>query len=191
MQILSFGKLCIGALLFSLLGSFAAAGQETGGRYFLKPSEVQIPKGLEWGQIKRTIQPFENWTLICDENLKIKEKTCNVSQIVSDRSGGQVFSWSLAATKSGEPFMLLRVPASVNQKAPIAVSFPDRAQAVMLRYKGCDDNICLALLPVGPITRENIDKDSNVTVVFSKLDSQKVEITVPLKGLKTALNAIR
>jgi invasion protein IalB len=45
-----------------------------------------------WGQYKRTIQPFENWTLICDENLKKKEKVCNLSQIISDASGNQVFA---------------------------------------------------------------------------------------------------
>ncbi|MCV9907631.1 invasion associated locus B family protein [Brucella sp. HL-2] len=186
-----FNKLIFILFAFSLFGSFPAAGQGTGSRYFLKPSDVQVPKGVEWGQMKRTIQPFENWTLICDENLKLKEKTCNVSQIVTDRSGSQIFSWSLAATKYGEPFMLLRVPSTVDQKVPITVSFPERSKPVLLSYKGCDDSVCLALLPVGPITRENIDKESNVKVAFSNAEQGAVEIIVPLKGLKIALNAIK
>lgn len=191
MRNLLFTKTVLGFITLSLFGSFTAAGQGTASRYFLKPSEVEVPKGTEWGQIKRTIQPFENWTLICDENLKLKEKTCNVSQIVLDRSGSQIFSWSLAATKSGEPFMLLRVPSTVDQKAPIAVSFPGRSKPVMLSYKGCDNNVCLAMLPVGPITREHIDRDSNVTIAFSSVEKGLTEIIVPLKGLKIALNAIK
>ncbi len=45
------------------------------------------------------------------------------------------------------------------------------------------------MLPVGPITREHIDKESVVTIGFSQ-NHQPVEIVVPLKGLKAALNAI-
>ncbi len=182
-------RVTLGFVLSFLCGVIAAAAQEQNHRYFLKPSEVALPKGAQWGEIRRSIQPFENWTLICDENLKRKQKTCNVSQIITDQAGAAVFSWSLAATRDGEPFLLLRVPSFVEKQQPVKVSFPGRARPVVLDYKGCDDRVCLAMLPVGPITREHIDKESVVTIGFSQ-NHQPVEIVVPLKGLKAALNAI-
>ncbi|WP_235901899.1 invasion associated locus B family protein [Ochrobactrum quorumnocens] len=178
-----------GVVLLLLCEVIPAAAQAQNHRYFLKPSEVALPKGAQWGEIRRSIQPFENWTLICDENLKRKEKTCNVSQIITDQAGVAIFSWSLAATKNGEPFLLLRVPPLVEKQQALKVSFPGRAKPVVLDYKGCDDKICLAMLPVGPITREHIDRESDVTIGFSQ-NRQPVEIVVPLKGLKAALNAI-
>ncbi len=184
-----FAKAIVGVVLLILCGVIPAAAQDQGQRYVLKPSEVALPKGAQWGEIRRSIQPFENWTLICDENLKRKEKTCNVSQIVTDQAGAAVFSWSLAATRTGEPFLLLRVPSEADRPAGLKVSFPDRPKPVVLDYKGCDERICLAMLPVGPITRAHIDKQSMVTIGFSH-NHHPVEIVVPLKGLKAALNAI-
>lgn len=87
--------------------------------------------------------------------------------------------------------MLIRVPSRVDRHKPIAVSFPERSKPVLLSYKGCDDSVCLALLPVGPITREHIDKDSNVTIMFSGRDNAPTEIIAPLKGLRIALTAIK
>ncbi len=176
-------------VLYFLCGLISAAAQEQNHRYFLKPSDVALPKGAQWGEIRRTIQPFEDWTLICDENLKRKQKTCNVSQIITDQAGVAIFSWSLAATRNGEPFLLLRVPPAVEKREALKISFPGRPKPVVLDYKGCDDSICLAMLPVGPITREHIDKESVVTIGFSQ-NRQPIEIIVPLKGLKAALNAI-
>ncbi len=132
-------RVTLGFVLSFLCGVIAAAAQEQNHRYFLKPSEVALPKGAQWGEIRRSIQPFENWTLICDENLKRKQKTCNVSQIITDQAGAAVFSWSLAATRNGEPFLLLRVPSLVEKQQPVKVSFPGRARPVALDYKGCDD----------------------------------------------------
>ena len=54
-------------------------------RYRIKPSDVAVPPDVKLGDYQRTIRPFENWTLICDENLKARKKVCNVSQIIEDR----------------------------------------------------------------------------------------------------------
>jgi len=177
-------------VLACLLGSSATAEQLSLPGHFIKPSDVKIPAGTEWGQIKRTIQPFENWTLICDENLKLKQRTCNASQIIVDQSGNQIFSWSLAATQDGKPFMLLRVKPSINRKIPISVWFPDRQAPIQVSYTGCDNVVCLGVMPVGPVTRANINKGSDLKFTFQNEANTKVEIIAPLKGLKDAINAI-
>lgn len=177
-------------VLAFLFGSPVAAEQALRPGHLLKPSDVKIPAGAEWGQIKRTIQPFENWTLICDENLKLKQRTCNVTQIIVDQSGSQIFSWSLAATKDGKPFMLLRVQSTINRNTPLLVWFPDRETPVAVSYTGCDDVVCLGVMPVGPLSRTNIDKGSNLKLTFHNASNEEVEIIAPLKGLKEALDAI-
>jgi len=87
--------------------------------------------------------------------------------------------------------MLLRVPATASQSSPLAVSFPGRPRPIFLTYKGCDSSICLAMMPVGPLTRENIEKESDVTVTYIISTEHKIEIVVPLKGLREALSAIK
>ena len=173
---------------FTLNTAFA---QDLAPKYFIKSSEVQLPDGVGWGQYKRTIQPFENWTLICDENLKKKEKVCNLSQIISDASGNQVFSWSLAATANGDPFMILRVPGNTDQKIPLKVKFSGRDTAIDVMYKGCNETVCIAMMPVGPITREHINKGNDVTIAFTEVSGQSFEIIAPLKGLKSGLAGIK
>ena len=168
-----------------------AFAQDLAPKYFIKSSEVELPDGVGWGQYKRTIQPFENWTLICDENLKKKEKVCNLSQIISDASGNQVFSWSLAATANGDPFMILRVPANTDQKIPLKVKFSGRDTAIDVAYKGCNETVCIAMMPVGPITREHINKGNDVTFAFTEVSGQSFEIVAPLKGLKSGLAGIK
>lgn len=90
-------------------------------RYWIKPSEVAIPPDVPIGMYRRLIRPFENWTLICDENLKSKQRICNVSQLVVDKAGNTVFSWSLAATAQGKPVMILRVPPPRREKVRSSV----------------------------------------------------------------------
>ncbi len=180
-----------GIMLISLSGCLSAFGQEAAQEYVVKSSEVPIPKGAQWGDIRRIIQPFENWTLICDENLKKKKKVCNISQIIVDRRGNQIFSWSLAATQSGEPFMLLRTPSAINKKNMLRVRFPGRDAELSFPFKGCDETVCLALMPAGPLTRQNIAQGSDVTISFTLADGKLVRITVPLKGIEAALKAIK
>lgn len=174
-----------------LLSFNPAAAQNVTSKYYIKNSEVQLPDGVEWGQYKRTIQPFENWTLICDENLTKKERVCNLSQIIVDASGNQIFSWSLAATTDGAPFMILRVPGNTDQKTPIRVGFSGRDTPVNVPYKGCTETVCVAMMPVGPITREHIDKGSDVTINFTEKGGRSVEVIVPLKGLKLGITKIK
>lgn len=175
-----------------LSGSCAgAAGQETEQNYFIRPSEVAVPEGLKWGEYRRTIQPFENWTLICDENLKKMKKICNISQSIIDRNNVQIFSWSLAATEAGEPLMIVRVPTSVDRKSAVSVAFPGRSKPVSVKLDGCDDKVCIGMLPVGPITREHIAKASEVTFTYATDQGGKVRVAAPLKGISQALAAIR
>ncbi|MCT8998806.1 invasion associated locus B family protein [Chelativorans intermedius] len=174
-----------------LAGGFPAAGQEAPGRdVFIKPSEVVVPQGIELGKYRRVIQPFENWELICDENLQEMQKICNISQSFVDNNGEMVFSWSMAADADGRPFMILRTPPEVGGDGEISLSFPGREKPVKIRLEGCNEAVCVGYVPVGPILREEIGKEASVHIAYPAPAGASVHIEAPLKGLATALSAI-
>ncbi|MBZ9654984.1 invasion associated locus B family protein [Phyllobacterium lublinensis] len=170
-----------------------AAGQEPASvpAYSIKPSEVTLPVGAELGRYRRLIHPFENWDLICDENLKTMKKVCNVTQTIVDKDGQLAFSWSLAATEGGKPMMILRTKPGLGVKKPVKLSFPGRTEPVSVETYACDPLVCVALLPVGPILREHIAKTSMVGVSYGAALGELIAFDVPLKGLSAALAAIK
>lgn len=177
-----------------LPGSPPAAGQEVtqavSGAYRIKPSEVAVPSDVPVGQYRRSIQPFENWTLICDENLHAKQMVCNVSQVIVDQSDKLVFSWSLAATQDGKPFMILRTSPNAKSDGKISLKFPGRANPVNIAIDGCNSVVCVGKVPVGPILREHIGKQSDPQISYSTMSGETISVTASLKGLATALSAI-
>lgn len=175
-----------------LTGGPSAAGQDPPSYgYRIKPSEVSVPADVPLGQYRRIIRPFENWTLICDENLKSRQMVCNISQIIEDASGNLAFSWSLAATKEGKPFMILRVPPSVSGNGKLSLWFAERKTAVEVALDGCSEAVCVGMMPVGPIMREQIAKQAAPQVSYITKDGRTVTVTASLAGLGMALKAIK
>jgi invasion protein IalB len=174
-----------------LSGWCPAAGQAISGPlYNIKPSEVAVPEGAELGRYRRIIQPFENWVLICDENLKTMKKICNITQSIVDKNGQFAFSWSLAATEDGKPIMILRTRPGLGLKAPVMLSFPGRKEPVRVETYACDTGVCIALLPVGPIMREQIGKRVTAGISYSAA-GETIAFEAPLKGMSAALAAIK
>lgn len=172
-----------------LLTGGSVAGQETGS-FRIKPSEVVPPQGVPLGSYRRIIHPFENWNLICDENLKAKHKVCNISQSFIDQNQALVFSWSLAADEKGKPFMILRAPAQLGTANKISLGIAGRERPVDVELTACDDTVCVGYLPVGPILRQQIGKEATINVSYSPPSGAAVSLDAPFKGLKTALSAI-
>ncbi|EJM98937.1 invasion associated locus B family protein [Phyllobacterium sp. YR531] len=183
----------IGYLVCIILsGALPAAGQELPvSDYSIKPSEVVIPQGAELGSYRRTVQPFENWELRCDENLKAKKKICNVTQTILDQAGQFAFSWSLAATEDGKPLMILRTRPELGDKKPIALRFSGRKEPVIVETNGCDAAVCVAILPVGPVIREQIAKAAIAQISYEISSSGSLVFNAPLQGLATAVAAIK
>ncbi|MFQ0815572.1 hypothetical protein AVM02_06835 [Brucella anthropi] len=162
--------------------------------FAVKPGDVTIPDGVPVGQYRRIIRPFQNWTQICDENLKAKKRVCNISQTVVHETGITVLSWSLAATETGQPFMIVRVPSMVGQGKDIQLDFRDKTAPIKIQTTGCDRNICLSYLPVGPRMRVYIAKGNMPEISYDVPDRQgqssRISFLAPLQGLSQALAAI-
>jgi len=176
----------------SLLFGPSAAGQEAAlPTYRIKPSEVVVPPELKPGEYQRTIRPFENWTLICDENLKVRQRICNVTQIIENERGQIAFSWSLAATKGGEPYMILRTAPVAKSDGRILVKFEGRKEPIQVKLDGCNQTVCVGMLPIGPVLREQISKSTAPAISYPTADGQTISVTANLKGLSTAVKAIK
>lgn len=148
------------------------------------------PQGVPLGSYRRVIHPFENWNLICDENLKAKRKVCNISQSFIDQNQALIFSWSLAADEKGKPFMILRAPAELGTGSKISLGIAGREKPVDVQLTACDSTVCVGYLPVGPILRQQIGNEATINVSYSPPSGAAVSLDAPFKGLKSALSAI-
>ncbi len=181
--------MCVAGLL---LPDAPAVGQEAvPSAYRIKPSEVAVPAGVKLGDYQRTTRPFENWTLICDENLQARKKVCNISQSFVDQGQAMVFSWSLAADEKGKPFMILRTPSQAGTGSKLSLGFAGRKEPMGVQLQGCDASVCVGYVPVGPLLREQIGKETTVHVSYSLPSGATVSLDAPFKGLKTALSTIK
>lgn len=184
------GRFVLRAAACLLLASGSpVAGQEKAS-YRIKPSEVVPPEGVPLGSYRRIIQPFENWNLICDENLAAKRKVCNISQSFIDHNQAVVFSWSLAADEKGKPFMILRAPAQMGAGSKISLRIAGRERPVDVELNACDSAVCVGYVPVGPILRQQIGKEATINVSYSPPSGRAVSLDAPFKGLNSALSAI-
>lgn len=178
-------------VLCLLLSGQYAAGQEANSSGFrIRPSDVAVPPAVPLGEYQRMIRPFENWILICDENLKARQRVCNVTQTIENQAGQIAFSWSLAATPEGKPYMILRTAPVARSDGSVSLKFTDRMEPVEVRLDGCNAAVCVGMLPIGPIMREQISKDAAPTVSYATRDGRIVSVTATLKGLSTAVKAI-
>lgn len=175
-----------------LLSGQNSAGQAPpGSDYRIKPSDVALPPNAKLGSYRRITQPFENWTLICDENLQARQKVCNVTQTIEDTAGRLAFSWSLAASKDGKPYMILRTAPDAKYPGPISLRLPGQANPVKVQLDGCNATVCVGMLPVGPVLREQISKSGTPEVSYETSTGKTVTLAATLKGLSKAVEAIR
>ncbi|AZO53189.1 MULTISPECIES: invasion associated locus B family protein [unclassified Mesorhizobium] len=175
----------------TLVGGLAPAAGQVASPYRVKPSDVVLPPDVKLGQYQRTIRPFENWTLICDENLKARKKVCNVSQVIEDGAGKMAFSWSLAATQDGKPYMILRTAPNARSDGLVSLKFDGRAEPIDVHLNGCNEMVCVGMLPVGPLMRQEIAQNATPAISYPTVDGQTITVTATLKGLSEALAPVK
>ncbi|MBC8718333.1 invasion associated locus B family protein [Ochrobactrum sp. Marseille-Q0166] len=181
------------ALLFLCSSSFAnkATQSRVDHSYKIKPSGIQIPSGINPGEYRRVIEPFPNWTLICDENLKSRVRVCNITQNIVDEAGSDVFSWSLATMQNGQPTLILRVPPVLNIGDAINLRLDDHGSVVAAKVDGCNKDVCVAYQSVGPRLRAAIKKGAFVDVIYANRSAMEiVAFNTSLKGLSAALAGV-
>jgi invasion protein IalB len=184
---LGFAMMSMGLILS---GGVHAAGQASSPGYSVKPSDVILPQDVPLGAYIRMTQPFENWVLICDENLIRRQKICNITQTIVDQKGATALSWSLAATQAGQPMLILRVPAAVGTDQPVTVKFAGTIAPLILKTTGCNAMVCLTMAQMTPVIRDQIERGTTLQISYTNGAKGTVRLDAPLKGLAAALAAI-
>lgn len=156
--------------------------------YTVKDAEVAVPADAAPGDIRRVIQSFPNWTLICDENLKARSRVCNVTQTFVDRQGGPVFSWTLAASEDGKPLLIFRAPPALGLSGVIKLRHAGAKRTVRVPVRACDETTCVAITRLGAGLREQIARGSVVRLSYET--DHRASFEAPLAGLKDAVAAI-
>jgi invasion protein IalB len=188
----------LAGLLFAALAvaatsgtAFAAGWVQLPGGYAVKPSEVAIPDGEELGQYRRVVQPFKNWTLICDESLRSKRRVCNLTQSIVDQRGAPVFNWSFVATADGKPLVVMRAPAALGIGQQIGLALGDKPDRIVAQTDRCDGAFCTATIAIGPMLRRHIRAGTDCAVSYMLPSAGEVSFQAPLEGLFTALSAMK
>jgi len=179
-------------LTIAVCGAASAAAQRVPSpAYVVKPSDVAVPEGETLGEFRRLIQPFKNWTLICDESLKSKRRVCNIMQTIVSAQGAVAFNWSLVATAEGRPLMMMRVPAAVGAGQPIELAMGDKPDRIVASTDRCDATFCFATIAIGDVLRRHIHAATPCRVAYQLPQSQPVVLEAPLEGLYLALSKLK
>lgn len=167
------------------LGSFAVGG-DAGFR--IKANEM-APSGPP-GEVRRVVQPFGTWTLICDEDLKARRKVCNVSQVLVDDAGQPAFNWSLAATRGGAPVIILRAPSGGLAARHVAIAFRPGEAAGEYDLPACDAQTCLGFVTVSPALQKTLRQGGTAEISLMH-EGRYRTLDAPMKDLATALAAVK
>lgn len=179
------------ALIVGILFGGVASAEQASLVLTLKEPDVRLPDGVPPGQYRRIIQPFQNWTLICDENLQQQTRVCNVTQSIVDQADRLVFSWSVAATEEGRPFMILRTLPGLGPDGAVSLTIPDDRAPVRVPVDGCNVAVCVGTVPIGPRLRPQIANGGVIGISYATSAGEAIEISAPLAGIDDALTAIK
>ncbi|WP_162249982.1 invasion associated locus B family protein [Methylobacterium sp. Leaf456] len=184
----------------SLLGSIPAAAQLRGS---LPDGEVAVTDALPPragfrlkptegaptdSGVRRVIQTFAGWTLICDEAKRTR--VCNVSQTILDHDGAFAFSWSLAATSGGEPVFVVRAPVMDFPAHTVTVAV--ESTETVIRLDRCDARLCLGFLPLDAALVKGIKNRGSAAIRYRIAEGARpVTFTTSLDGLKAAMASLR
>ncbi|MGY4476360.1 invasion associated locus B family protein [Bradyrhizobium sp. USDA 3364] len=181
---------CLASVIWLGQAASAAAQGAPPSAYAVKPSDVVVPEGETLGEFRRMIQPFKNWTLICDESLKSKRRVCNVTQSIVNAQGAVVFNWSLIATADGKPLMAMRIPAAAGVGAQIELAMGDSPDRIVAQTDRCDANFCFATIAIGNVLRRHIRAATPCRVSY-QLPQGPVVLEAPLDGLSGVLAKLK
>lgn len=156
-------------------------------------SAVQPGDKVAPGDLVRTIRPFNNWSLICDQLLG-RKRVCQLQTSARTDQGGAV-TWDIAPVKAtgpkGEaierPMSLLRLPRDAQPEGGVSIGVEGLERAA--RIDGCDAAGCASgSLFEGKLV-ELVAGASTVTVSFDR-GGKRERAIIAMAGFKEAVEGI-
>lgn len=181
---------CLAWVIWLAVAASASAQPAPRSAYTVKPSDVVVPEGETLGEFRRMIQPFKNWTLICDESLRSKRRVCNVTQTIVNAQGAVAFNWSLIATADGKPLMAMRIPAVAGVGAQVELAMGDSPDRIVAQTDRCDASFCFATIAIGNVLRRHI-RAATPCLVSYPLPQGPIMLEAPLDGLSGVLAKLK
>jgi hypothetical protein len=87
--------------------------------------------------------------------------------------------------------MIVRTAPIAKPDGQISFRFETRNQPVEIEVEGCNQAVCLGMLPVGPVMREQISKHAAPVISYPTRDGKTISVHATLKGLADAVEAIK
>jgi invasion protein IalB len=137
------------------------------------------------GNFVRTIRPFNEWSLNCDQLLGVR-RVCTLETSVRGSDGAEIV-WRLANLSNGLLAMVVRTPRDLDE----AYGLHYGAEGMEKTEKGlkCGQSFCVLVAPFGGKTAEFVLGAATVTIGYSR-GGRPQSANVPMAGFKEALDAI-
>ncbi|RVB50481.1 invasion associated locus B family protein, partial [Mesorhizobium sp. M7A.F.Ca.CA.004.06.1.1] len=73
----------------------------------------------------------------------------------------------------------------------VSLKFDGQKQPIDVHLNGCNEMVCVGMLPVGPVMRRQISQNATPAISYSTVDGQTITVTATLKGLSEALSPLK
>ncbi len=87
--------------------------------------------------------------------------------------------------------MLFRTLPNADTNVPIRMFGESVKKPVLIHYKQCNEEICLAQSPVGPVLSKQIEQNKEVRISYKVKEGKIFSFTVPFKGLSAAVYSLQ
>ncbi|MBB6303798.1 invasion protein IalB [Rhizobium leucaenae] len=87
--------------------------------------------------------------------------------------------------------MILRTAPVARSDGRISLKLEGRNEPIDVKLDGCSQTVCVGMLPIGPVMRDQISKNTAPTISYPTADGRTISVTANLKGLSTAVKAIK
>lgn len=142
-------------------------------------------------QPSETTEKFGAWTVRCVQQAESAERACEVLLAIQGQ-GGLIAQIAVGRPQGGEGTLVVaRTPLGVLLSDPVTVApAEDEAAAVALPFVTCLANGCLAQALIAGDRLGALVSKEMATVGFAERSGRKIQISVPLAGLRDALTRI-
>jgi Invasion associated locus B (IalB) protein len=151
---------------------------------------VEDGRIIDPGDLLRTTRIFPNWNLNCEVLLSQGRHLCAVELRSVDAQGRQVFAWSIALAKDGNPLIIFKVPSDLDQSYGLRMVIGAFTTILNPRQEDCGPSECRLVAPFETALRTLMVAQQKIGFSL-KRGGVILQVEAPLAGLSEALDMAR
>jgi invasion protein IalB len=134
---------------------------------------------------------FTNWTVMCEELPRSKQKICNVFQNVTNDKGKVVLQVAMGYSPvSSDVQALVTLPLGVMLQPGIEFK-GGKADTIRVPFSLCVQNGCIAIIKMTDAMIQAMKSGSKGSIKFAATKKQIIEIPISLSGFTAAFNSLK